>query len=112
MKEKTEFFDCLQVTQVHVFPFKDTGNLGHIKGIASVVLNDQLVIRGIRIMEGEHGLFIGFPVDPFFRGEDLRSIVSPTTQVLHEHIENCVLEKYDHVTHEDQPDDGNESDQI
>lgn len=97
MKKESEFFDRLQVTEVHVFPFKDTGNLGHVKGLATVVLNDQLKIRSIKIMEGENGLFIGFPIDPFFRGDDFRSIVATTTSALREHIENCVLEKFNYA---------------
>lgn len=97
MKETSEFFDRLQVTEVHVFPFRDAGNLGHIKGLARVVLNDQLEICGIRIMEGENGMFIGFPIDPFYRGEEFRSVVSATTSALHDHIEKCVLEKFNYA---------------
>lgn len=87
-------FDCLAVTQVQVFPFKDGVNLGHVKGLAQVVLNDQLVIRGLRITEGLNGLFVSYPIDPFFKGDDFRTIVSPITRQLREHIENCILEKY------------------
>lgn len=68
--------------------------MGRMKGLATVVLNDQLHIRGLRIMEGENGLFVGYPVDPFYKGEDFRTVVQPMTRPLREHIENCVLEKY------------------
>ena len=87
-------FDCLAVTQVQVFPFKDGVNLGHLKGLAQIVLNDQLVIRGLRIMDGLNGLFVSYPIDPFYKGDDLRSIMNPITRQLREHIENCILEKY------------------
>ena len=87
-------FDCIAVTQVQVFPFNDNVNLGHLKGLAQVVLNDQLVIRGLRIMDGLNGLFVSYPIDPFYKGEDFRSICNPITRQLREHIENCVLEKY------------------
>ena len=87
-------WDCLAVTQVQVFPFKEGPNLGHLKGLAQVVLNDQLVIRGLRIMEGVNGLFVNYPIDPFYKGADSRSIVNPITRQLREHIENSVLEKY------------------
>ena len=87
-------FDCLAVTSVQVFPFKEGTQLGHLKALAHVVLNDQLLIRGLRVMEGEYGLFVSYPIDPFFKGEDLRSICHPLTRQLREHIENCVLEKY------------------
>jgi stage V sporulation protein G len=87
-------FGCLAVTQVQVYPFKEGPSLGHIKGIATVVLNDQFQVRGLRIMEGEHGLFVGYPLDPFFKGEEFRSVCCPISRQLREHIENCVLEKY------------------
>lgn len=87
-------FDCLAVTQVQVFPFKEGPSLGHLKGLAQIVLNDQMVIRGLRIKDGENGLYIAYPGDPFYKGEDLRSTVFPLTRALREHIENCVLEKY------------------
>lgn len=90
VKEHT--FDCLVVTEVQVFPFKE--DLGSTKAMANIVLNDQLVIRGLRVKEGVNGLFVSFPLDPFFKGEDFRSICYPLTRQLREHIEGCVIEKY------------------
>lgn len=87
-------WDCLAVTSVQVYPFKEGPSLGHIKGLATIVLNDQIQIRGLRVMEGDNGLFVGYPLDPFFKGEDFRSLLVPITRQLREHIENCVLEKY------------------
>ena len=92
--EKSEQFDCLAVSKVEVFPFMEGTNIGHMKGMATIVLNDQLIIRGLRIMDGENGLFVGFPTDPFFKGDEFRYAVCPMTRQLREHIENCVLEKY------------------
>jgi stage V sporulation protein G len=92
---KTEkAFECLSVTKVQVFPFRDGANLGNMLGIANVVLNDQLVIKGLRVMDGENGMFVGYPIDPYYKGEDIRSTVLPLTRALREHIENCVLEKF------------------
>ena len=91
-------FDCLAVTNVQVYPFRDGAICGKILALATVVLNDQLTIRGLRVMDGEYGMFVGYPNDPFYKGEDLRSIVFPITRALREHIENCVLEKYQYET--------------
>ena len=91
-------FDVLAVTKVEVFPFKGGATLGHMKGMAKIILNDQFVIQGLRIMEGENGLFVGYPNDPFYKGEDYRSVCFPMTRQLREHIENCVLEKYQELT--------------
>ena len=92
--ENTAAFDCLAVTSVQVYPFKEGPSMGHIKGYAKITLNDQFQIRGLRIMEGENGLFVAYPNDPFYKGEDFRSVCFPITRQLREHIETCVLEKY------------------
>ena len=44
----TGAFDCLAVTSVQVYPFKEGPSMGHIKGLASVVLNDQFLVRSSR----------------------------------------------------------------
>ena len=86
--------DVLKVTQVKVFPFKEGPSMGHIKALATVVLNDQLNLRGLRVMDGECGLFVGYPVDPFYKGEEYRSIFFPITRELREEIETAVLKEY------------------
>lgn len=91
-KEESEAFDCLAVTAVQVFPFDK--QFGSIKAMATVVLNDQLQIHGLRVIDGSNGLFVHYPSDPFNKGEEYRSVVCPITRQLREHIENCVLEKY------------------
>ena len=84
----------IPITNVQVFPFKEGISLGHLKGLASVVLADQIQIRSLRIMEGENGMYVAYPVDPFYKGEELRSVVVPVSRQQREAIENAVLEKY------------------
>lgn len=88
----------IEITKVNVYPFKDTPELGHIRGMAMVELGGALTIRGLRIMDGLNGLFVGYPNDPFYRGADVRAIVSPTDEpagkALREAIEHAVLDKY------------------
>ena len=93
-KETSSAFDCLAVTQVQVVPFKECPSMGKLLGLASIVLNDQLQVRGLRIMGGVNGLYVSYPNDPFYKGEDFRSVCFPITRQLREHIETCVLEKY------------------
>ena len=95
---KENDFECLSVTAVQVFPFREGVNVGKMLGLANVVLNNQLQISGLRIMDGVNGMFVGYPPNPLYKGEDLRSSVFPITRALREHIENCVLEKYQYET--------------
>ena len=93
-KETSSAFDCLAVTQVKVYPFKEGPSMGKMLGMASIVLNDQLLVRHLRIMDGENGLYVAYPNDPFYKGEDFHAVCFPMKRQLREHIENCVLEKY------------------
>ena len=83
-----------------MYPFKEGPSMGRIKALATVVLNDQLHLRGLKVMDGKNGLFVGYPVDPFYKGEGFRNIVFPITSELRHHIEKSVLEKYDKATKE------------
>lgn len=94
-KSNEQMFDVLAVTKVQVFPFRGGPNgFGSLMAIANIVLNEQLVIRGLRVMNGENGLFVSYPTDPFFKADYPQNICNPLTRQLREHIENCVLEKY------------------
>lgn len=90
----------IEVTKVDVYPFNEVAYIGRVKAIANIVLNDQVQVRGLRVMDGENGMFVGYPVDPFYKGEGFRNIVFPITAELRRHIEKSVLEKYDEATKE------------
>ena len=96
-KKKINAFDCICVTDVRISPIKQIEGLTHTKALAEIVFNDQLLIRGIRVVEGENGLYISYPY-PFHptSGEDgqQRSSVFPITKVLRDHVESVVIEKY------------------
>lgn len=103
MKQKKQprpAFDCLAVTDVEVKVFPSLPGADHIKGVAQIVLNDQMIIRGLRIMDGTSGLFVSYPIDPFFKGESFQFLVNPITRQLREHIENCILGKYQNTVSE------------
>jgi stage V sporulation protein G len=87
-------FDCLAVTNVQLFALNSSDYLGSIKAFASVVLNNQLQLRGLRVVNGTNGLFVNYPADPFHEGEEYRSVCAPITRALREHIEARVIEKY------------------
>ena len=90
----------IEVTKVDVYPFNEGAYIGRVKAIANIVLNDQIQVRGLRVMDGECGIFVGYPTDPFYKGEGFRNIVFPITSELRHHIEKSVLEKYDEATKE------------
>lgn len=87
-------FECLEVTEVNVYPFKEGPSLGRMKGLADVTLNGQLLIRGLRIMDGKDGIFVTYPIDPFFKGEVSKYVATPLKKELHENIQSRIVEEY------------------
>jgi len=90
--KSTSFFDALTCTSVQVYPFKESS--GKTKAFARATINDQLQLTGLRVVDGSNGFFVSYPIDPTHKGEDYHSIYYPLHKELRDHIEQCVLEKY------------------
>jgi len=91
-KDSKNFFDVLTCTNVQVYPFKESG--GKTKAYARVAINEQLQLTGLRVVDGANGFFVAYPIDPHYKGEDYHSVYYPLHKELREHIEQCILEKY------------------
>lgn len=85
--------DTLAVTSVRVHLFDD--KFGFIRAIASVVLNGQLELNGLRVFEDHRGfLSVKYPVDPFYKGDDYREMFRPVDGELRRHVASVVLDEY------------------
>ena len=83
------------VTKVQVFPFKEGPHLGHMKGLAVIQISNAFSIRGLRIMQRDDGeMFVGYPVDPFYKGEEYRHMVEPLSENVKAAVEHAVLAKW------------------
>ncbi len=94
-KKGDAFFDVLTCTNVQVYPFKESGI--KTKAFARVTINNQLQLTGLRVIDGVNGFFVSYPLDPNNKNEEYHSIYYPLHKELREHIEQCVLEKYQEV---------------
>lgn len=83
---------ALLVTACQVYPLRKP--VGKTRAIARVVLSDSLQLTGLRIVDGANGLFLAYPNDPGYKGEDYKSLFYPLTRELREHIEQTVLLEY------------------
>lgn len=68
-------------------------NDSKIKGMADVALDDVLVIKGIRVMEGQNGAFVSMPSQKV--GSEYRETVFPITAEFREQLMGSVLSAYD-----------------
>lgn len=82
----------LQVTNVSVFLFN--GNEGKLRGVVRVVLSDEIQLTGLRIYEGSNGIFVSYPNDPYYKGEEYRQLFYPVSKALRDHIQTEILKSY------------------
>lgn len=64
-----------------------------MKGIATIVLDDQLAIHDIRIIEGDNGLFTAMPSRKTATGR-YRDVAHPITTAARNMIEKAILDSY------------------
>ena len=78
------------ITEVRIFP-KD--NLGKTLAFANVTIMDQFVVKNLRIVKGDKGIFIGMPSNKKKNGEYV-DIFFPITQEARNDITKIIVEKY------------------
>lgn len=85
----------MQVTDVRV---RRIAQVGKMKAIASITMDNEFVIHDIKVIEGEKGLFVAMPSRKAPDGE-YRDIAHPINQAARERIQSVILERY-HATEE------------
>lgn len=89
----TQHYDTLAVSSVRVHLFDD--KRGYIRAVASVVLNGQLELNGLRVFEDHRGfLSVKYPVDPFYKGDDYREMFRPVDGEFRRQVSHVVLDEY------------------
>lgn len=67
---------------------------GKMKAIASITIDDAFVVRDIRVIEGQNGLFVAMPSRKTPDGE-FRDIAHPITPEARELIQTAILHEYE-----------------
>ncbi len=88
-----------EITGVKIKKVKQEGNL---KAWATITINDSIVIRDIRVLNGENGLFVGMPGRKRSDGKYSDTVYIKNSNIK-EDINKAILEKY-----ETTPDDIND----
>ena len=84
--------DCgIKVTKVNIY---EVSNRAYTKAMVSVELNGAILIRDMRVMEGQYGLFVAYPLDKNSMCEEGRFIVELLDNKVRSYIEAVVLNKY------------------
>lgn len=84
----------MKITSCQVFPILE--NEGKkLKAFARITLNDALVLTSLRVYQGTNGLFVSYPSDPNYKGEDYKQLYYPVTAELRKDIEETILKDYE-----------------
>lgn len=78
-----------------------------LKGVCSIIIDDNLAIHDIKIVEGTKGLFIAMPSKKNLNGE-YKDIIHPINAETRKEIENKILDKYMLNIDESKGEKGNE----
>lgn len=88
----------MKVTRVKIDSLTPSEKL---KATCTVVLDDSLCIHHIHVIEGDRGLFIGFPntgsMKLFKKSKRFVDIVHPCSDTLRRDITTAVLEEYNNI---------------
>ena len=80
----------MNITSVKIFPVNDE----KLKAYATIVIEDSLVIRDIKIIMGKSGrLFVAMPSKKYKKGL-FRDIIHPLNQDIRNYLEQKVFETY------------------
>ena len=81
----------MEITEVKVFPAKETGS--RLKAYATLVFDNCFIIRDLKIIEGDKGLFVSMPSRRRKDGT-FRDIVHPLNSDTRKRIEDTIIIEY------------------
>ncbi len=79
--------------EISSIKFKLIKTESKVKALASVVFNEALAVHGIKVIEGNSGLFVAMPSRKG-KEDEYFDIVHPITAELRNKIRDLVLESY------------------
>lgn len=85
----------MRITNVKVAPHIDDGS--KLKGIAVVTLEDVFVVRDIRVIDGNQGLFIAMPSFKMASGI-FRDVCHPICSSFQDELKKAIINEYERLT--------------
>lgn len=79
----------MKITEVKVYPVQESGRL---KAYATMVFDDCFIVRDLKIIEGDNGLFVSMPSRR--RKDGFRDIVHPLNSETRKLVEDSIVDEY------------------
>lgn len=86
------------VTRINVYPFNGKGST---VAFASICVNDAIVMRGIRLVDGRNGMFLSFPQSKRSgdngKDDEYFDIFYPCTKEFRQELEEAIIGVYENL---------------
>lgn len=82
----------MNITKVGIRPVE----MGKVKAIASITIDDVFVVHDLRVVEGERGFFVAMPSKKLPNGEH-RDVAHPINSETRETIQSLVLKEFENL---------------
>ncbi|MBP9765423.1 septation regulator SpoVG [Candidatus Babeliales bacterium] len=79
----------MKITEVKVYPVQESGRL---KAYATMVFDDCFIIRDLKVIEGDNGLFVSMPSRR--RKDGFRDIVHPLNSDTRKLVEDAIVNEF------------------
>lgn len=84
----------MNITEVKIYPARERGT--RLKAYATVVFDNAFIVRDLKVIEGEKGLFVSMPSRRRKDGS-FRDIAHPLNAEMRKHIEEHIVGEYEAV---------------
>ncbi len=86
----------MEITEVSITPLDET----RLKAFVNITFDDVFVVHGLRVIEGNHGMFVSMPARRLPDGS-YRDVAHPITNAFRLKIQRVVLDAYQKVLAEE-----------
>lgn len=84
----------MKVTDIRIRIGRQTENIERLKAYADITFDESFVVHGLKIIDGQNGLFVAMPSRRMPNGE-FKDIVHPIKPELRAQITKVILEKFE-----------------
>lgn len=86
----------MKITEVKIYTAREQS--GRLKAYATIVFDNSFIVRDLKVIEGDKGLFVSMPSRRRKDGS-FRDIAHPLNAEMRQHIEESVVNEYKNTDH-------------
>jgi stage V sporulation protein G len=80
------------ITEVRIYKMENSGNL---KAYATVTLDNSYAVHGLKVLEGEKGLWVSMPATKSKKTGEFKDVFHPISQEARTGLVDAVITKYE-----------------